>query len=292
VSLPENITLHQDIDEADMPIKGDASQLYQVLINLMNNARDALETTVNPTITVKLKLFEPDGTFLARRSWFKPGTYAHLSVADNGIGIPADQIKHLFEPFFTTKEQGKGTGLGLAMVYGAVKVHCGFIEAESTAGESTKFHIYLPLEHRPVSAPAATPIEPVHGHGEWVLVADDDPAVLSTTASVLEAFGYTVLTAADGTEAMDQFETYQSDIAIALLDVVMPNGGGQRVADHIRQIRPGTPIILMTGYDREHVLPVVDQGTRILTLNKPLQLDALSHKIRELLDTGSPTQSH
>lgn len=144
-SIPENITLRHEICGESLLINGDHNQLYQVLVNLVNNARDALDNIEKPVITVRLSPFTTSDTFLETHQYFKPGCYAHLQVQDNGCGIAAANIEHVFEPFFTTKEQGKGTGLGLAMVFGAVKMHQGYIEVESEEGVGCTFHIYISL---------------------------------------------------------------------------------------------------------------------------------------------------
>jgi len=144
-SVPENIAFYQDICNEDLQIKGDATLLHQVLANFVNNARDAVENVVEPSINIRLASFQTDEAFIENHPDVKAGAYAHLSVEDNGIGIPQKQLEHLFEPFFTTKEQGKGTGLGLAMVYGALKTHHGFVEVDSIKGKGSTFHVYIPL---------------------------------------------------------------------------------------------------------------------------------------------------
>jgi len=143
VSVPENIALHQDICAEDLVIMGDGTQLHQILANLVSNARDALEGQDEPCITIRLESFQADDAFTEDHPDFETGAYAHLSVADNGTGIPEHQLEQLFEPFFTTKEQGEGTGLGLSMVYGAIKTHQGFVSVESIKGEGSSFHIYI-----------------------------------------------------------------------------------------------------------------------------------------------------
>jgi len=144
-SVPESIHLHQYICSDALTVRADATQIHQVLMNLVNNACDATQGVDEPRIFIRLKAFETDEAFMKRHTYFKPGRYAHLSVEDNGYGIPETQIKTVFEPFFTTKAVGKGTGLGLSMVFGAIKTHHGFIDVESVEGEGATFHIYIPL---------------------------------------------------------------------------------------------------------------------------------------------------
>ncbi|MDX8411469.1 MAG: ATP-binding protein [Mariprofundaceae bacterium] len=187
-SVPENIDMHQNICTEALPIHGDGTQLHQILMNLVNNASDALENADNPRISIRLEAFQPDEAFLENRAHFRAGRYAYLSVEDNGCGIPQHQIEHLFEPFFTTKEVGKGTGLGLAMVYGAIQSHQGFVEVESIEGEGSTFHIYLPLlESKDVVSAAPRGEELVEGQGETILLVDDDAEVRSISAEVLKS---------------------------------------------------------------------------------------------------------
>jgi len=144
-TIPENILLHEDICDDEMLINGDETQLHQVLMNLVNNARDALEGLETPSITIQLSRFVSDHAFMQKHDCSKIDNYVHISIADNGMGISDEHLEHLFEPFFTTKEEGKGTGLGLSMVFGAIETHKGLIEVESKEGEGTTFHIYISL---------------------------------------------------------------------------------------------------------------------------------------------------
>ena len=166
---------------------------------MFGDAGDAVEDGDKPCIGIRLEVFHPDDAFMEAHAWFSDKAYAHLSVADNGIGIPEHQIKHLFEPFFTTKAVGKGTGLGLAMVFGAVKTHQGFIEVESKQGEGSSFHIYIPLlKSQEMASVSVQKEETAEGRGELILLADDEAHVLETAREVLESLGYKVLTASNG----------------------------------------------------------------------------------------------
>jgi len=284
-SLPENIAVHQDICTDDLPINGDATQLHQVVMNLINNARDALDGVDGPAITIRLATFRPDAAYLQAHPYFKDGQYAHLSVADNGCGIPEAQLEHLFEPFFTTKEQGEGTGLGLAMVYGAVKSHHGFVEVESVSGRGSTFHIYLPLlVVQQTETIVAQPQASISGRGEMILLADDETCVRETTAEVLEMLGYRVLPTADGHQALELCKSRKDEIDLAMLDVVMPGCGGMKLAEKIRAIRPGLPVVFMTGYDKQQVLCGDEPLPASEILTKPVNFDDLSHELRQLLD--------
>ncbi len=284
-SVPENIAVHQDICSDDLLIKGDGAQLHQLLANLLNNARDAVEGVEEPCIAIRLELFEPDDAFIEDHPCFEIGAYAHLSIADNGCGIPEHQLEHLFEPFFTTKEAGKGTGLGLSMVYGAVKTHHGFVDVDSIEGKESTFHIYIPLlEQEDGVACSGRATNAAEGQGELLLLADDEQMVREVMAEVLESFGYEVLLAEDGKEAIEVFQAHQDKIALALLDVVMPHLGGMQLAGRIRIIKPELPVIFLTGYDKEHVLNGDERIQNSEILTKPVNFDDLSHSIRQLLD--------
>jgi len=284
-SVPDNIAFYQDICNEDLQIKGDATLLHQVLANFVNNARDAVENVVEPSINIRLASFQTDEAFIENHPDVKAGAYAHLSVEDNGIGIPQKQLEHLFEPFFTTKEQGKGTGLGLAMVYGALKTHHGFVEVDSIKGKGSTFHVYIPLLKK--AALAAEPAQATDaslGRGELILLADDELVVREVMAEILESMGYRVLQSNDGLEAMELFTAHQQDIALALVDVVMPHCGGMALAKQIRAVNPDVPVIFLTGYDKEYVLHGEAPMPNSETFIKPVNFYRLSQRIRQMLD--------
>ncbi|RLL51716.1 PAS domain S-box protein [Mariprofundus sp. EBB-1] len=281
-SVPENIQLHQNVCSDAVLIEGDATQLHQVLMNLINNARDALEEVESPCITVKLETFHADKSFIDTHAYFKLGSYAHLSVQDNGCGIPKHQIEHLFEPFFTTKEVGKGTGLGLAMVFGAVKTHHGFIEVDSIEGEGATFHIYLPVLGQEEVVPSSEQENvPSEGHGEMVLLVDDEANVLETSKEVLISLGYQVLTATDGQQAVDLFKAHAEEINLCIMDIVMPVMSGVKAAQNIRHINPNVHIIFISGYD-QNIQSDMENET---VLSKPFSIESLSRLIRKKLDS-------
>ncbi|MDQ6956321.1 MAG: ATP-binding protein, partial [Mariprofundaceae bacterium] len=267
--------------------RGDSTQMHQVLVNLVNNAYDALEGKSNPSITIKLERFYPDADFMEAHPYFRSEYYAHLSVEDNGSGIPEAQVQHLFEPFFTTKEVGKGTGLGLSMVFGAVKRHEGFIEVESVEGEGATFHVYLPLidTDDDTYVPSLQKASPFYAAGhEVILLVDDDAFVLEIVKEVLEDLGYQVLEACNGLEAVDVFTDNQDKISLMVTDVVMPKLGGIKAAERIRKLRPDMKVIFATGYDKGTALPseILTSGSSILS--KPYDIELLSRMIRKELD--------
>ena len=281
-SVPENIQMKQDICSDSLQIKGDGTQLHQVLMNLVNNSCDALEGVEAPCITIRLEAFQADELFVEKHDYFEAGVYAHISVEDNGCGIADKNLENLFEPFFTTKEIGKGTGLGLAMVFGAVKTHHGFIEVESIEGSGSTFHIYLPVAEAEGVMPAAQQQwEPVHGHGEIILLVDDEVHILETGKEVLSSLGYQVLTAADGKQAVELFKAHAEEIDLCILDVVMPVMSGDKAARAIRQVKPLVKIIFASGYDRSSQ---TDMGDETL-FSKPFSIVELSQLIRQKLES-------
>ncbi|OIO74158.1 MAG: histidine kinase [Zetaproteobacteria bacterium CG1_02_53_45] len=285
-SLPESIAMHQEICDAPLIIQGDATQLHQVLMNLINNARDALEGVDDPHITIRLEKAEVDEQLARQHEDIPSGCYAHLSIEDNGCGIPAVQIEHLFEPFYTTKDQGKGTGLGLSMVFGAVQTHNGYIEVESTQAAGSTFHLFLPLLSTVHPSPS-TPHAPafIAGQGETILLVDDESHILETGKEVLESMGYRVIVAHDGAQAIDLFTINQNLISLIIMDVVMPKLGGVKTMEKIRRIRADVKAIFLTGYDKQISLATSLSESETTTLSKPYDIDELSRIIRQQLDT-------
>jgi len=284
-SVPENITFKQDICSDALQINGDETQIHQILLSLINNARDALAGAADPCITVTLDAFKTDDEFIKHHPYFIAGRYAHFSVQDNGCGIREQQFEHLFEPFFTTKAVNEGAGLGLAVVYGIVKNHDGFINMESVEGEGSTFHFYIPLlESEEIASESAQDEVVAEGYSELILVADDEPNIRETTSEVLESMGYNVLQAEDGLEAIEIFTAHQDEINLAILDIVMPHLGGIQLAGRLRQLKPDLPIIFITGYDKDEVFDRGESLPYCTVLSKPVQFSALSQQIRGLLD--------
>lgn len=281
VGLPENIEFHCDMTDERMVAYADATQLQQVMMNLINNARDAVEGREHPVIRVKLDLATPEHPSLSRFNPTEP-RYAELCVMDNGCGIKKEHLSRIMEPFFTTKEQGKGTGLGLAMVHGVVKSHHGFVAVESEEGRGTTFRVFLPLVEAVSDETSETGV--IHqGHGEFVLLVDDDVIVRETGREVLEQLGYNVFVAEDGSRAIRLCREYANHISAVIMDVVMPHVQGGEAAMQIKKICPDIPIVLATGYDKGHV---VDQ--RVLSviegiISKPYSPEQMSAVLHELL---------
>jgi len=283
-SLQENIDFQCALSNEALPVHGDVTQLQQVLFNLLNNARDALVSRDAPAIDVSLERFAADDAFLKQHPDLNVQHFAHLSVSDNGPGIPEARIQNIFEPFFTTKEVGEGTGLGLAMVYGSIREHGGVIDVRSEEGKGTCFHVYLPLVES--SETACEPEEgkqAAKGTGQIVLLADDSEALRETGKGLLEHFGYQVLLADNGREAVDVFNAKRDDIDLVILDIVMPRMGGVRAADKIHEVRPDIPIIFATGYDPDSSMNDMMPTQREIILHKPFSAQELSRVVSKNL---------
>jgi len=292
VALPENIKITQEFTSESLPIHGDANQIQQVMINLINNARDAVADVGAPEIRICLGRFEADSGFLKIHPRidgraFKPSqTFARLSISDNGCGIPEEQLPDIFEPFFTTKEVGMGTGLGLAMSYGATREHGGVMDVESEVGKGTIFSVYLPLTQSQVVRIDAHDEENIpHGSGETILLVDDEQHVRETGGEVLEALGYNILLAENGRQAIKKFEGQKDQVDLIILDVVMPEMGGPEAAKQIKEIDPDAKIIFSTGYDLESTLGQVSNISSDGMLSKPFAVSELQRVIRKQLDS-------
>lgn len=285
VSIPANIQFNVQVTAEKLYISADANQLQQMLLNLMNNARDALETTVRPVITVTLRRYQADQSFCDRHQYTDARDFACITVRDNGSGIEPEHLNQIFEPFFTTKEVDRGTGLGLAMVYGSVQSHGGAIEVESDKVSGTAFHIYLPLirpDDGALLASEKDEAEPCQGHGEMILLVDDDSTLVATHRDILEGMNYRVVVANDGIEAVWQFRQHRQQISLVILDVVMPRISGVDALKQMRAINPHIACIFTTGYDRMKVIQC-EVSKRESVLAKPYDIYALSRLIHEKL---------
>jgi PAS domain S-box-containing protein len=282
--ISEEIHLELNLEHEGVPVLADSDQIEQVLMNLATNARDAMPHGGSIVITTEAVTL--DSNFILARGFGQPGRYALLTFTDSGDGMDADIVKHVFEPFYTTKEQGKGTGLGLSIIYGIIKEHKGYIVCHSTVGLGTVFQIYLPLLG---SAPASNleklqeKAADVQGKS-CILLAEDNETARLFGREILEEFGYVVLEAVDGEEALDTFREQRGRISMVILDVIMPKMNGREVYDAIRSADPGMPMLFCSGYTKEVVISQggVEEGMNYLP--KPFTPKELLMKIREVLD--------
>ncbi|TLS77661.1 response regulator [Mariprofundus erugo] len=288
--IQESIELRLDICTDEIMIRGDASQIQQALINLLINARDAVATIENPEILCSLQRYQADHAFHHRHPEIKGEQFARLSVQDNGCGIPGDALGKIFEPFYTTKDVDKGTGLGLAMVYGAIQAHGGVIDVTSSPHAGTTIDMYLPMiQEQEARNEEAGHIAPSihHGAGETILLVDDDTTVLHSTREVLLSLGFRVITAEHGIAALEQFEQQPESIRLLLTDIVMPKMGGIALAQAIRQRNNHLPVIFATGYDRKEALDAEAAISHSSVLSKPFSISRLSQAIHDsLLSAG------
>lgn len=282
VLIPENICLEMGTVAEELVVLTDVSQLQQVLVNLLTNARDALEGRDSPTIGVSIEPFDADEQFLERHEALTQKELVCFAVIDNGCGIKEELRDKIFDPFFTTKKLHKGTGLGLAMVFGAVRRQAGCIEIDSHQDQGTIVRLYLPrLLEDTKDIRRTDGGELNYGQGELILLADDDDFVRETHQEVLVQLGYRVLAVSDGIQAFEAFEACPQ-LAMAILDVVMPNLDGVSAGQQMLESNPELPVLYMTGYaeklDEQQALPAEAE-----VLTKPATMAELSQKIHRLL---------
>jgi CheY-like chemotaxis protein len=261
-------------------IRADRTEIIQVLLNLAVNARDAMPN--GGTLTFALANVEMDEKDVRTHPGTRTGAHVLLKVTDTGIGMDAEIKRHLFEPFFTTKQTGKGTGLGLATVYGIVSQRDGWIQVDSKPRQGTTFRIYWPRVNGVPSeekAHAGLPDEPLFGT-ETLLVVEDQPEVRQLTCSILKQFGYQILEASSGEEALCLAEAHVGHLDLLLTDVIMPGMNGLELAARLKAMRP-TPILLMSGYS-DRMEGVHDSG--VTYIQKPFTPDTLVRTVREVLN--------
>ena len=284
-SIPENITFTIKTCPEELVVRGDTTQLQQSIMNLLNNARDAVASVENPAIRLVLDEFRPDQYFLNKHPECSSSLFARMMVQDNGCGISDVDKEHIFEPFYTTKEVGIGTGLGLSMVYGAIESQGGLVEVESNADVGTIFYIYLPLmEEKEMMSSIEVAEEVISGNGELILLCDDNADIRETTCDVLESIGYKTVTASDGLEAVELYRAKQKDISMIVMDVVMPRLGGVKAVERIMEINPNVKVLFATGYDKDETLKSEMPSEEHVVLSKPYDIGHLSQVIHEHLE--------
>ena len=268
------------LEDTEVAVMADKTQIDQVLMNLATNALDAMPK--GGRFIIETKRIKPDIEFLQMHGYDKPGEYALISVKDNGIGMDNKTKEHIYDPFFTTKEVGKGTGLGLSMAYGIIKQHNGFIDTYSDPGVGTTFYIYIPaIKITEAEKPEALEIK---GGTETILIAEDNAELRNLTRMILDMAGYTVVDAVDGEDALQKFFEHKDEIDLLLFDVVMPKKNGKEVYEEIKKVNPDIKMLFTSGYTGD---VVIDKGVRDKTVNfiqKPLTSYDLLNKVREILD--------
>ncbi len=263
-------------------IRADASQMEQVIMNLAVNARDAMPG--GGRLLIETSNSELDSTYNARHPIVRQGKYVLLSVSDTGTGMDAETQAHIFEPFFTTKAQGKGTGLGLATVYGIVKQSGGFIWVYSELGRGTSFKIYLPRVDQPVERLGGTRATPEAPRGtETILLAEDEQDVREVAREFLESGGYTVIEARDGAEALKSVEKHDGAIDLLVTDMVMPGMTGEELSARVLRCRPDIRVLYMSGYSERAAADSTRGDSSVRLLSKPFSRWALLRAVHEIL---------
>jgi len=282
-TLPKMIDINLHLGRGLAPVTADPMQIEQVLLNLGTNAADAMPD--GGTLVIETENVTLGDDYLDTHVGACAGEYVLLSVSDTGAGMDKDIVDHIFEPFFTTKEFGKGTGLGLASVYGIVKSYEGYISCYSEVGQGTTFKIYLPAGEPQVMPEGKTAEDdPPRGGDETILLVDDEESIRTFASAILERFGYRVLTGASGEEALEIIGRTGGKIALVILDLGMPGMGGHRCLQEIRKMDPPAKVLIASGYSlNAQVKKSLEMGAAGY-IGKPYRVNVLLRKVREILD--------
>ena len=280
--IGEDVECRTQLSNEELHILGDAHQIEQVMMNFATNARDAMPA--GGIFAIATERVCIDSEFVSLHGYGKPDNYALTTISDTGKGIDPATRERIFEPFFTTKEAGKGTGLGLAVVYGIIKQHEGFINVYSEPGRGTTFKIYLPIIAAQADTIAVAVEEHPEGGTETILLAEDDETVRTMTRTVLEQFGYTVLEANDGQDAVNLYVKNKDKIHILLFDLIMPKKTGKEAFDEIRIMAPGVKVLFASGYSPDMVRQKMLLEDGMMLVSKPSTPAELLKKVREALE--------
>ncbi|MCC5644143.1 response regulator [Nostoc sp. CHAB 5824] len=279
-TFPKSIEISTDVPQGLWMVSGDSTQLHQVLMNLCVNARDAMAN--GGTLSISAENLLIDENYARMNLEAKQGTYIVITVSDTGIGIPREILDRIFEPFFTTKDVGKGTGLGLSTVLGIIKSHGGFVNVYSEPGSGTRFKVYLPaVEGMETLTPEELP--PQTGHGEWILVVDDEAAIQEITRTSLEAHNYKTLIASDGIEAIALYAKNRDKISAVLMDIMLPSLDGLTAIRTLRKINPQVRIIASSGLMSDNKLSAVAAIGVNTFLSKPYTVNELLLSLQKVL---------
>ncbi|MEI6305936.1 MAG: PAS domain S-box protein [Deltaproteobacteria bacterium] len=281
--IGEDIHFSITTNEVSLPVYVDIGQIEQLLINLVTNARDAMPKGGDLSITTDFKYI--DDHFISANGFGEQGSYALITVSDTGKGMDQATLEKIFEPFFTTKEVGKGTGLGLAMVYGIASQHNGFVDVTSVPDHGTSFLVYLPIVESEYSGTKIEDsVEEIAAGSETILVVEDEPELRKFMGKLLLKIGYRVIFAVDGQDAVDKFRENSDAIDLIIMDMIMPNKSGKAAYDEIRQIRPDAKALFSSGYSAKIVQEQGELGEHAEFMSKPVQSAKLLKKVREMLE--------
>jgi PAS domain S-box-containing protein len=281
--IGEDIAFKTVIHEAPLPVLADEHQLEQVLMNLTTNARDAMSR--GGALTVTTGMVNLDSEFISAHGYGNPGNYAHITITDTGEGMDEATQRRIFEPFFTTRMVGKGTGLGLAVTYGIIKQHDGYISVNSEPGRGATFRIYLPLvQSESAEESQVLPEQGPAGGTETILLAEDDEAVRFLMKRVLTEYGYTVIEAVDGADAVSRFSENRGKINLLLFDLIMPRMNGKEAFNEIRKTSPGIKVIFSSGYAPETIREKAMLEDGVNLIYKPTSPLELLRTVRSVLE--------
>jgi signal transduction histidine kinase/ActR/RegA family two-component response regulator len=283
--LGEDIELVTSLSEQIGRVKADPGQLEQVIMNLAVNARDAVPG--RGKVIIETQSCNLDESYAATHNEVAPGRYVLLAVTDTGCGMNSETLAHIFEPFFTTKEPGKGTGLGLATVYGIVKQSRGHITVYSELDVGTTFKIYLPSVDKAVVAPQSEPMDALPTGRGTVLLVEDEIPLRNLAAEALKRLGYQVVQAGNGLEALVAVDEHPGQINVVVTDIVMPRMGGPELVEKLRRKRSGFSVIFMSGYTEAAVLENANIGKDSILLNKPFSTEALVRRMRDIQEAAA-----
>src|SRR5436189_840019 len=284
--LPANIEVQFEADEDAGVVEADPAAVKQILLHLVTNARDAMPK--GGTLHVEVRRARLDAADRPLHAWVEPGSYVSIALSDTGVGMNAQTLARVFEPFFTTKPVGVGTGLGMAMAYGLVKQHRGYLHLYSEVGQGTTAKVYLPaVRDRGMSELEAATEAALPGGTETILLVEDDPTMRAAAQQLLSKVGYRVVTAVDGQQGLDAYRAHRATLHLVITDVVMPKLSGFELYEVIRGESRGLSVLFMSGFPAPNFRKTVGKDPAVAFVTKPWTASELLAQIRRLLEAGS-----